>query len=79
METEGRMNALEPMTVWIGDWPIIHGERGYDLDAENPEACLCGFDYYLYCPEHLTGGIAGLTIEQTSNGIRVSRDGHDHV
>lgn len=70
--------ALEPIVDWIGDWPIMHGERSHELDPVNPEACLCGFEYYLWCPEATTGGIASLTVERTADGISVSReDGGD--
>lgn len=41
---------LAPMVDRAGDFVIRHGERG-DLDPENPDACLCGEPFYLWCPE----------------------------
>jgi hypothetical protein len=64
--------ALPPIVDWIGDWPVIHGERDH-LDPDHPEACLCGFHYYLWCPEFFTGGIATLSIGRTDDGISVDR------
>lgn len=65
------MNALEPIVDWIGDFPLMHGERA-EMDTEHPQACLCGFEDYLLCPEFITGGIASCTIHP--GGI-VTREG----
>ena len=42
--------SFEPMLYWIGDAALEHGERGTEMDVENPEACLCGHPNYLMCP-----------------------------
>ena len=46
-----------PLTVWIGDTPIRHGER------DDSELCLCGHDPYYTCPDWLDGDdtLGGLT------------------
>jgi hypothetical protein len=54
--------ALPPIVDWIGDCPIMHGERA-ELDPQHREACLCGeYDYYLMCPESLSGGLGSITL-----------------
>lgn len=64
---------LDPIVDWIGNTPIEHGERGHELDAENPYACLCGeYDDYLMCPGE---GIGTLTVRvDDAGGIGVERD-----
>lgn len=55
----------EAMIDMIGSFPIFHGERG-DLDPVHPDACLCGAEDYLGCPEWLDGGgIGSMTIGET--------------
>lgn len=60
---------LEPMVDMIGSVPIEHGERGHDLDADHPGACLCGFDPYWQCDGWLSGdSILGLTLSLEDDG-----------
>jgi hypothetical protein len=59
--------TLLPLTDWIGDHPVRHGERGHEIDQVRPEACLCGEPDYTACPRWLDGeGIQGLVIEAPS-------------
>jgi len=62
---------LEPEPDWIGNVPIIHGERD---DDPRPAAerqrwpsppCLCGHPCYLTCPEAWGGSVADLVIGGT--------------
>ena len=39
---------LSPITYWIEDFPLAHGER-YDEDVDHPDHCLCGHPDYLTC------------------------------
>jgi hypothetical protein len=54
--------------IRFGDIVVEHGERGHDIDAANPHACLCGYPDYFRCPRWLDGdGIAGVTFERVSS------------
>lgn len=61
---------LEPEPDWIGDTPIMHGER--DEDPRPPAdrklwmtaPCLCGHPNYLTCPEVWGGSVMGLEIRR---------------
>lgn len=56
---------LPPLTFEISPtWVLHHGERGTEMDADHPEACLCGrFAFYMACPEYLADdGISGVTL-----------------
>ena len=57
----GRHMTLEPIVYWIGNTPLLHGERAEE-DPQHPEACLCGHPDYLMCPEWAEHGIASWTI-----------------
>lgn len=39
---------LAPIIYWIGDFPLLHGER-HDEDWDHPEHCLCGHPNYMTC------------------------------
>ena len=60
---------LEPEPDWIGDTPIIHGERDEDPRpfAERVlwNACLCGHPEWGTCPETWGGSVADLQIRRT--------------
>jgi hypothetical protein len=61
---------LPPIVDMIGTIAIEHGERGVELDAEHPGACLCGIDPYWHC---YGPGIEGLNISGGDDGqIRVT-------
>lgn len=63
------MAHLEPIVDWVGDAPLLHGERG-ELDPEHPSACLCGgAAQYMECPQYLeTGGIGRFMIGLDPDG-----------
>jgi hypothetical protein len=49
---------------------VEHGERGYDIDPEHPEACLCGqFSDYMHCPDH--GQLGFMTLEMVDGQIEL--------
>lgn len=52
---------LPPIVYWIGNVPLLHGERA-DEDEDNPQYCLCGYPNYMMCPEAETGGIMSFVV-----------------
>lgn len=58
----------EPIVDWIGDIPVMHGER--DVPHGHPDygRCLCGHEFYLACPEWASGGIGSLVIGEPYGG-----------
>lgn len=62
------MSTLPPIVDWIGNAPLLHGERD-DLDLEHPLACLCGAEYYLWCDGYIeSGGLGGVIIGLDPDG-----------
>lgn len=60
---------LAPDLDWIGDSPIVHGERDEPTPAGALSApCLCGHPEYLTCPETWGGGVNDLTLTGTPYG-----------
>jgi len=56
---------LEPVTEWLGNFPLSHGERTGDPDQPKGPydyPCLCGHPDYMDCPHFFDGGIYGVTI-----------------
>ena len=61
---------MSPIVEYIGGVAIRHGERGHELDPDNPEACLCGHPDYWKCDSWLMGWdtVGGLTISRNDDG-----------
>jgi len=62
----------EPVVYWVGNVPLMHGERGDDfgdeLGSPGSQACLCGHPDYLCCPEFGSGGVSTLVIGEEWGG-----------
>lgn len=61
-ESQAR-SVLEPLVYWIGNTPLLHGERAEE-DLANPEACLCGYPDYMMCPKWSESGISSWEISK---------------
>jgi hypothetical protein len=61
------MTGLRPIVYMIGSAALEHGERGTELDADHPNACLCGFEDYMLCPR-FDEGIGSWTIHPAAQG-----------
>ena len=59
---------LEPEVEWVGDMPLMHGERDVPSGDPQSEYCLCGRPNYLTCPEWITGGIATMVVDDPYGG-----------
>lgn len=65
---------MAPIVVDLAGVPIRHGERGYELDAVHPEACLCGEPDYWKCTSWLMGWdtVGGVTLTARDDGSIVA-------
>ena len=66
---------LPPIVDWIGDTPIMHGER--DVPYGHPEQgyCLCGHPWYALCPERETGSVMSMVLgEEYFGRLNVEED-----
>jgi hypothetical protein len=64
---------IDPEPDWIGNYPVMHGESerpvpgtgGWNgvYNASPDMYCLCGHPNDMTCPEQISGGIGGMTID----------------
>jgi hypothetical protein len=59
---------LDPEPDWIGDTPIMHGERDEPSTSFWGAPCLCGHPNYLTCCEVWGGSMAGMTVARADAG-----------
>jgi hypothetical protein len=65
---------FEPEPDWIGDSPIMHGERDEDPRPRSERQlwmsapCLCGHPDYMVCPEAWGSSVMGLEIRADDGG-----------
>ena len=57
---------LEAVVEWIGDMPLMHGEREDWVDGV--DYCLCGHPVYGTCPERESGSVMSMVLGDPYGG-----------
>lgn len=59
---------LPAVVEWIGDMPLMHGERDVPFSHPQSDYCLCGHPSYSLCPERVTGSVMSMVLGDPYGG-----------